>query len=118
MFVCQNFSPIIDIEHLIVFLQSSFFHSRYTVSYCFLPLLLPPLLLFSYSFCPLLVRRYSIASPSLVHRYSIVSMENRWIIDGLLMDYLMREKGNFKGKKDFLKNVNSLICFCLMSFGE
>ena len=34
------------------------------------------------------------------------------------MDYLMREKGNFKAKKDFLKNVNPLTYFCLMSFGE
>ena len=39
------------------------------------------------------LRRYSIATPSLLHRKSIVSMEYRWTIDGLSMDYLMRNKG-------------------------
>ena len=42
----------------------------------------------------LFLRCCSIASPSLVHRYSIVSMDNRWIIDGLLMDYLRRMSDN------------------------
>ena len=50
----------------------------------------PPLFLFTCSFRPLLVRSYSIATPSLLHRYSIETMDNRWIIDGLLMDYLMK----------------------------
>ena len=32
------------------------------------------------------VRRYSIDTPSLLHRWSIVSMEDRWTIDGELME--------------------------------
>ena len=34
----------------------------------------------------LFFRRYSIDTPSLVHRYSIVSMDNRWSSDGLSME--------------------------------
>ena len=44
---------------------------------------------------PSLFLRYcSITCPSLLHRCSIVSMDNRWIIDGLLMDYLRRKSIN------------------------
>ena len=43
---------------------------------------------------PLLLHRLSIAAPSLLHRYSIETMEYRWIIDGLLMDYLRRMSDN------------------------
>ena len=43
---------------------------------------------------PLFLRSSSVTAPSLVHRYSIVSMDNRWIIDGLLMDYLRRMSDN------------------------
>ena len=35
-----------------------------------------------------LLRRYSIVSPSVVHRYSIVTMDHRWSIDGESMEYL------------------------------
>jgi len=42
---------------------------------------------------PSFLRSYSIATPSLLHRYSIVSMDNRWIIDGLSMDNHKNEKG-------------------------
>ncbi len=35
---------------------------------------------------PLFLRRYSIDTPSLVHRYSIVSMDNRWSSDGPVME--------------------------------
>ena len=33
------------------------------------------------------------ASPSLLHRFSIKTMEYRWSIDGLSMDYLRRKIG-------------------------
>ena len=47
------------------------------------------------SVLPSLFLRYcSIACPSLHHRCFIVSMDNRWIIDGLLMDYLRRKSDN------------------------
>ena len=39
------------------------------------------------------LRRYSIATPSLLHRKSIVSMEYRWTIDGLSYE----EQGTFIG---------------------
>ena len=52
----------------------------------------PPFYLRCKSALPSLFLRYcSIACPSLLHRCSIVSMDNRWIIDGLLMDYLRRK---------------------------
>ena len=34
---------------------------------------------------------YSIDTPSILHRWSIVSMEERWSIDGELMEDLLRE---------------------------
>ena len=74
----------------------------------------PLLLLFSSSSCPKILHRYSIVTPSLLHRNDGQSMDYRWITDGLSYE----EKRNFKGKKDFHKNANFLICFCLMSFGE
>ena len=40
---------------------------------------------------PLFLRYCSIACPSLLHRCSIETMDYRWIIDGLLMDYLRRK---------------------------
>ena len=36
---------------------------------------------------PLFLRRYSIDAPSILHRLSIVSMEERWSTDGLSMEY-------------------------------
>ena len=39
------------------------------------------------------LHRISIASPSHLHRLSIETMEYRWIIDGLSMDYLRRKIG-------------------------
>ncbi len=78
----------------------------------------PPMFLFSCSFRPLLVRSYSIATPSLLNRYSIETMDNRWIIDGLLMDYLMKNCGISRARKNSLKSTNFMICFCLMSIGK
>ena len=78
----------------------------------------PPLFLFSCSFRPLLVRSYSITVPSQFHRCSIETMDKRWIIDGLLMDYLMKNYGISMERKTFLKNTNFTICFCLMSIGK
>ena len=46
----------------------------------------------------LFFRCFSIATPSLLHRCSIVSMDNRWIIDGLLMDYLRRRSYNTRAR--------------------
>ena len=40
---------------------------------------------------PLFLRSTSVTTPSLVHRCSIETMDYRWIIDGLLMDYLRRK---------------------------
>ena len=42
---------------------------------------------------PLILRSTSEASPSLLHRYSIETMDYRWIIDGQSMDYLKRKSG-------------------------
>ena len=41
----------------------------------------------------LLVIRYSIDSPYILHRYSIVSMDYRWRNDGVTMEYLRRKSG-------------------------
>ena len=42
---------------------------------------------------PFILRSTSEASPSLLHRYSIETMDYRWIIDGQSMDYLKRKSG-------------------------
>ena len=69
----------------------------------------------------LLVIRYSIDTPYILHRYSIVSMDYRWIIDGLSMEYPMRimgfareEQGNCNDGTIESKNVKKctfwLVC--------
>ena len=40
---------------------------------------------------PLFLRGWSITAPSLLHRWSIVSMEYRWTNDGVTMEYLRRK---------------------------
>ena len=40
---------------------------------------------------PLFLRPSSALPPLLLHRFSIETMDYRWIIDGLLMDYLRRK---------------------------
>jgi hypothetical protein len=40
---------------------------------------------------PLFFRFSSVVAPSLLHRLSIETMDYRWIIDGLSMDYLRRK---------------------------
>ena len=59
---------------------------------------IPLFSLFFYGFfphhkMPSFLRSCSIAAPSLLHRYSIVSMDNRWTTDGLSMDNHKKGKG-------------------------
>ena len=93
------FSQTTDIELFAFFTITILPFSRYFLLFLSLSALIflytsssyhPLLLLFSSSSGPKLLHRYSIATPSLLHRYSIETMDNRWIIDGLLMDYLMK----------------------------
>ena len=93
-------------------------HETNEIYLCEFPSPYPPLFLFSCSFRTLLVRSYSIATPSLLHRNSIETMDYRWIIDGLLMDYLMKNCGISRARKNSLKSTNFMICFCLMSIGK
>ena len=53
----------------------------------------------------LFFRRYSIATPSLLHRYSIVSMEYLWTYDGEVME---QHKRNEVATSD---HQNSIICY-------
>ena len=48
-------------------------------------------------------RRYSIDAPSILHRWSIVSMEKRWSIDGQAME----EQRNILGR--YTKNIQRKI---------
>ncbi len=52
------------------------------------------------AFCVLYLRGYSIATPSLLHRKSIVSMEYRWTNDGDAMDLWRRNRGGEGGDSD------------------
>ena len=74
----------------------------------------PLLLLFSSSSCPKILHRYSIVTPSLLHRNDGQSMDYRWITDGLSYEKL----GISRARKNSLKSTNFMICFCLMSIGK
>ena len=43
---------------------------------------------------PFFLHRLSIVSPSFLHRSSIETMDHRWSIDGVSMEYLRRKSGH------------------------
>ena len=58
--------------------------------------------------------RYSIDSPSILHRWSIVSMEYRWTTDGLTMEYV-RSQNKLSNVGSYLLRVSSYNKFSLIS---
>ena len=117
------FSQTTDIELFAFFTITILPFSRYFLLFLSLSALIflytsssyhPLLLLSSSSSCPKIFHRYSIVSPSLLHRNDGQSMDYRWITDGLSYEKL----GISRARKNSLKSTNFMICFCLMIIGK
>jgi hypothetical protein len=67
-------------------------------------------------FPPLKLLRYSIDSPSVLHRSSIETMDHRWSIDGVSMEHLRRNNGKTAVKQRSFLQVYILCSLNLCAF--
>ncbi len=65
---------------------------------------------------PLKLLRYSIDSPSVLHRSSIETMDHRWSIDGVSMEHLRRNNGKTAVKQQSFLQVYILCSLNLCAF--
>ena len=85
-----------------------------------------PQVVSAFVFYRLFFHRYSIVTPSHLHRLSIETMEYRWITDGQSMDYLMikmglarevhRSHNGFTSIENFPENLGGIgkfVYFCI-----
>ena len=78
-------------------------------------IIIPPFRYIIFAYSRLIQGRCSIDTPSILHRWSIVSMEYRWTNDGQAMEYHRKSEGvtkadaGYDGKIFVLRPTNSAV---------